>query len=286
MCTRGFNWWQLCIIDSSKALFILRSALALPVTFLILLVSTLGIISVTYYFSIERINSQSQSLQISAAKENFLSLNNVILSTLGQPGSSGTFDLSDSGGLTNIQPANNTLTLSVNDNSDIDATIFNASVGQITYELPYSASIETELYLEGDSQTITNKSGSSPSQLYITSGEQGPELQLQYRPAVTYASAGEENGQAVTDIRIYIVNLNSSDPIALQGELPLQISCTSMQLTTETFQAPAQPESFVITSQLNGANGSVSIPISSAPLGSIINLEIVISNVSIERWIR
>ena len=51
-------------------------------------------------------------------------------------------------------------------------------------------------------------------------GLQGPEIQLQYRPTVTYATAGLQNGQAVNDIRIYIVNLNSSAPIALQGDFP------------------------------------------------------------------
>ena len=265
-----------------------KGALALPVTFLILLVSTLGIITVTYYFSIQNIRTQSVALKVSTAQQNFLSLDNVILSTLGQPGSSGTFDLTDSGGLTNIQPTSNILTINVTNNASIDETIFNSSVGQVTYELPCSGSIDTGVYLEGDSQTITNQSGASPSQLYITNGAQGPEIQLQYRPTVTYATAGSENGQAVNDIRIYIVNLNFSDPIALQGELPLQISCTSTQLTTETYQVPYQPElvNLAITSQLNGANGTVSIPISSTSGGSIIYVEIVISNVSIERWIR
>ncbi len=262
-----------------------KGALALPVTFLILLVSTLGIITVTYYFAVENINTQSESLKVSTAQQNFVSLDNVILSTLGQPGSSSTIDLSDSGGSTNIQPTSNILTINVTDNSNIDETIFNSSVGQVAYELPCSGSIDTGLYLVGDSQTITNQSGASPSQLYITEGPQGPEIQLQYRPTVTYATAGLENGQAVNDIRIYIVNLNSSDPIALQGELPLQISCTSTQLTTETYHVPYQPENLAITSQLNGANGSVSIPISSTSDGAIIYIETVISNVSIERWV-
>ena len=261
-------------------------ALALPVTFLILLVSTLGIISVTYYFAVERINSQSQTLKVSTAKQSLLSLNNAILSTLWQPGSSATFDLPDSGGLTNIQPTNNTLTITANDNSEINQTIFNATVGQVTYELPYSGSIETGLYLDGDSQVITNESGSSLSQLFITNGAQGPIIQLQYRPTVTYATGGLENGKAVTDIRIYIVNLNSSDSIALQGELPLQIFCTNTQLITQTFQVSNQLENLTITSQLNGVNGTVSIPISSTLDGSIINFETVISNISIERWIR
>jgi hypothetical protein len=265
-----------------------KSALALPVTFLILLVSTLSIITVTYYFAVENISTQSESLKVSTAQQDFISLNNVILSTLGQPGSSGTIVLSDSGGSTNIQPTSNILTINVTDNSNIDATIFNSSVGQVTYELPCSGSLDTGLYLAGDSQTITNQSGASPSQLYITGGFQGPEIQLQYRPTVTYATAEYENGQAVTDIRIYIVNLNSSDPIALHGELPLQISCTSTKLTTETYNVPYQPEAtnLAIATQLNGATGSVSVPISSTAEGSIIYIETVISNVSIERWVQ
>jgi len=261
-----------------------KHALALPVTFLILLVSTLSIITVTYYFAIENIGIQSEALRVSTAQQNFLSLDNVILSTLEQPGASSTIDLSDSGGSTNIQPTSNILTINVDDNSGINETIFNSSVGQVTYELPCSDPADTGLYLEGDSQTITNQTGSSPSQLYVTDGSQGPEIQLQYRPTVTYATAGLENGQVVNDIRIYIVNLNTSDPIALQGELPLQISCTSTQLTTETYQVSYQPENLAITSQLNGASGSVSVPISSTPEGSIIYIETVISNVSIERW--
>ena len=270
-----------------------KVALALPVTFLILLVSTLSIITVTYYFAVENINTQSESLKVSTAQQDFISLDNDILSTLGQPGSSSTIVLSDSGGNTTVQPTNNTLTINVNDNSSSELSIFNSPVGQVTYELPCSGSIDTGLYLEGDSQTITNQSGASLSQLYITDGLLGPEIQLQYRPTVTYATAGLQKGQAVTDIRIYIVNLNSSALIKpLGGELPLQIFCTSTQLTTEIISYEAgnisyQPENLVITSQLNGVNGSVSIPISpSGPDGSIIYIETVISNVSIVRWIQ
>lgn len=262
-----------------------KCALALPVTFLILLVSTLGIITVTYYFAIENINTQSMSLKASTAQQDFESLDNDILSTLGQPGSSNTIDLSDSGGSTNVQPASNLLTLSVSDDSSIDATVFNSSVGKVTYDLPCLGSLNMGFYLEGDSQTITNQSGASPSQLYITDDGSGPQIQLQYRPTVTYATAGLQNGQAVNDIRIYIVNLNSSDSIALQGELPLQVSCTSTQLTTQTYDVPYQPANLAITSQLNDVSGTVFVPISSTPLGAIINVETVISNVSIERWV-
>ena len=263
-----------------------KRALALPVTFLILLVSTLALITVTYYFAVGNINTQSEALKVSTAQQDFISLDNDILSTLGQPGSSSTIILSDSGGTTNIQPTSNLLILTVAGGSGINETIFHSSVGQATYELPYSGLIDAGFYLEGDSQTITNQSGASPSQLYITDGLQGPEIQLQYRPSLTYASAGYENGKAINDIRIYIVNLNSSDPISLGGELPLQISCINTQLTTEPPIVTNQPENLTITSQLNGADGSVSVPISSTPEGAIIYIETVISNVSIQRWIQ
>ena len=222
--------------------------------------STLCIISATYYISVERINTQSQSLKASTAKQNFLSLDDTILSTLCQPGSSATIDLADSGGLTEIQPTSNILTISVNDSANINDVIFNASVGNAIYELPYLGSMATGLYIRGDSQTITNQTGSSLSQLYVAEGYQGPELQLSYRPTVSYSTAGLEDGKSVTDIRIYIVNLNSSDYIALQGNIPLTISCSNSQLLTNSYQVSYHPERLAINSILNGDMGSVTVP--------------------------
>ncbi len=205
---------------------------------------------------------------------------------MGQPGSSTTYDLSDSGGLLKIQPNSNVLTLSINDNLEVQETIFTSSIGKITYELPYSSTSETGLYLAGDSRTITNQSGSSTSQLCIAQGAEHPEIQLKYRPTVTYTVAGEEGGKVVNNIRIYIVNLNSSMEIALQGELPLQISCTSTQLESQNYEFSSAVGNFVLTSVLNGVGGSVSVPISSTSGGAIIHIETVVSNVSIQRWIR
>jgi hypothetical protein len=260
--------------------------MALPLTFLILFVSTLSIVSFTYYFSVEKVYSQGQTLKVSTSKESLISLNDEIISTLGQPGSSTTFDLIDSGGLLKIQPASNVLTLSISDSSDIQETIFNTSIGKITYQLPYSSTSQTGLYLEGDSRTIANQSGSSTSQLCIASGAEHPEIQLQFRPTVTYAAAGLEEGKVVNSIRIYIVNLNSSMEISLQGELPLQISCTKALLESKNYEVSYAVGNLELTSVLNGVRGSVSVPISSTTQGAIIHLETVVSNVSIQRWIR
>ena len=70
-----------------------RLAVALPVTFLILFVTTLGLISATYYFSIQKIGSESQLVKITTAKQDMLSLNDKILSTIWNPGSSSTINI-------------------------------------------------------------------------------------------------------------------------------------------------------------------------------------------------
>jgi hypothetical protein len=263
-----------------------KYAMALPVTFLILFVSTLSIVSVTYYFSVEKVSSQGQTLKVSTAKESLISLNNEIISTLGQPGSSTTFDLIDSGGLIKIQPNSNVLALSVNDSSDIQETIFNTSIGKITYQLPYSSTSQAGLYLEGDSRTITNQSGSSISQLCIANGAEHQEIQLQYRPTVTYSVAGLENGKTINNIRIYIVNLNSSAEISLQGTLPLQISCTNTLLSSKNYKVSNDVGNLALTSVLNDVRGNVYCPISSTTEGAIIHIETIVSNVSIQRMIR
>jgi len=74
--------------------------------------------------------------------------------------------------------------------------------------------------------------------------------------------------------------------ISLQGELPLKISCTDTQIESKNYVVSNAFGNMVITSMLNGEQGSVSVPISSTTQGAIIHIETVISNVSIQRWIR
>ncbi len=268
-----------------KKFFRSKIALALPVTFLILFVSTLGIVAFTYFFAVERVNTQGATLKVSTAKQNMLSLDSAIVSTVWQPGSQATYEVSDSGGQLNVAPSSNTLTLYVN-STEIQDTIYNASIGKVFYALPYSSSSETGLYLKGDARSIINQTGASMSQLGIEAGVEHPEIQLRYRPSVNYALSGYDDGKAVNNIRVYIVNLNESDAISLLGKLPLQVSCGSTELTTHTYEVTSAVESLTITAVLDGVQGTVSVPIYSSTQGAEINLELVICNISIERWLR
>jgi hypothetical protein len=263
-----------------------RKALSIPVSFLILFVSMLGVVSVTYYFAVEKINTRSTTLKISTAKQNMLSLDETLLAVIRQPGSARTFEFSDSGGKVNVQPSANPLIVNITDNGYITATVFNETTGQVMYELPYSESPDTGLFLKGDSRVITNQSGSAITQLYIQSGAEHPEVVLRYRPVVSYTTAGIEDDKVVNNLRIYIVNLNASEAIALYGKVPLRTSCVSTQITTTTYDISYEPETLLVTSSLDESSGQVSVPVSSTVNGAIINVEVVICDVTIQRWVK
>jgi hypothetical protein len=252
---------------------------------MILFVSMLGVISITYYFAVEKINTRSTTLKIATAKQDMLSFDDTLTPVLWQPGAARTFEFSDSGGQLNVQPQANSLILNVADNRDINATIFSGNIGQVIYELPYAESPDTGLYLKGDSRTITYQSGSVITQLYIRSGPQHPETVLRYRPTISYTTAAEENNKAVNDLRIYIVNLNASDTIAQYGKLPLRVSCIDTQTITATYDVPYAPENLLVTSTMDGVSGQVSIPIASTSSGAVINVEVVICNIQIQRCV-
>jgi hypothetical protein len=99
-------------------------------------------------------------------------------------------------------------------------------------------------------------------------------------------AAGLENGKPINNIRIYIVNLNSSSVIAQQGDIPLQISCVNAQLESRNYDVSYGVGSLTLTSIFNDVRGNVSVPISSTSAGAIVHIETVVSNISIQRWIR
>jgi hypothetical protein len=262
-----------------------RRALAIPMTFLILFVSTLCLISVTYFFAVEKVDSQSQTLKIATAKQDLLSLDQDIISVVSQPGSARSVNIADSGGRINVQPLENTLAIRIGDNQGLNETVYNQTTGQIVYELPYSGSPETGLFLRGDSRTITNRTGSISTQLSIENGVEHPEVQLRYRPIISYMVAGLEEGKPVNNLRIYVINMNNSDQISLFGTVPLTISCESTKIMIATYRIAFDLKTLFITATINGISGQTSIPISSTPEGAIINVQIVQSNLKIERSI-
>jgi hypothetical protein len=99
-------------------------------------------------------------------------------------------------------------------------------------------------------------------------------------------TSGKENNQTVNDLRIYIVNLNGSQNIGLLGEVPLRISCSNAEKTVETYNVTNQTTALALAATLGGTQGQVTVPVSSDTNGAIINVELVVCHITIERWVR
>ena len=246
----------------------------------------LGITSITYYFAVEKVNARSQTLKISTARQDMLSLDESVLSVAWQPGSARLVEVADSGGRIIVQPQLNSLSLTISDGQDIHAEIFNQTIAKVRYELPYSNSPDSGLYLRGDSRSIVNQSGSLMTQLSIERGVSYSEIVLKYRPTVSSVVSGEENGKPVNTVRVYIVNLNSSETIATYGKIPLRISCESDAVTSTRFEVSYLIEKLSIESLLGGVAGRVTIPVSASPSGAVLSVQIIECNVKIERSLR
>ena len=243
-------------------------------------------VAVTYYLAIERINAKSQDLKVSTARGNMMTLDEDISSVLWQSGSSQTFDFTDSGGQLNIEPTINPLSISITDNNSISATVFNSSAVWVVYELPYSETADTGLFLRGDNRAILNQSGFSMTQLYIRKGAEHTEIALQYRPIVSCIASETQDNKTVNDVRIYVVDLNSSQQIELMGEVPLKITSESTETSVTSYNVTYQPGTLLVTANFNEVNGQVSVPISSTSYGAIVNVELVLCKVHIERWVK
>jgi hypothetical protein len=262
-----------------------KKAIAIPITFLILFASLFVVISITYYFAVSKVNVNSQILKISSAKQNMNAIEKSLQFVVWQPGSSKTLEFDDCGGTLKTEPSANQLTINVTDGTFYEV-IFNSSVGGLIYELPYSETSDTGLYLKGTSQVVENKSGSVMTQLYIESGEEHPEIMLRYRPMVSSATGGTENGKPVNNVRIYVVNLNSSQNLELMGKIPIKTSCLSAETSVNSYNLSYSPASLTVQVTLSERQAEVSVPISGNENGAIINVELVVCNAKIERWER
>jgi hypothetical protein len=262
-----------------------KKALSIPITFLILFASLLVVISITYGFAVSKVNVNSQILKISSAKQNMNDIEKSLQYVAWQPGSSDTLEFDDCGGILKTEPSANLLTINVTDSTFCEV-IFNSSVGGLLYELPYSRSADTGLYLKGTSQVVVNKSGSDMTQLYIESGEEHPEIVLRYRPLVSSDTAGTESDKPVNNVRIYVVNLNSSQNLNAMGKIPIKTSCVNTIPCVNSYDLSYAPESLNVQVTLAGRQAQVSVPISGNGNGAIINVELVVSNIKIERWER
>jgi len=256
--------------------------LAIPVTFLILFVSLMTVISATYYFAVARINSKSKSLNVAAAEQNMILLESKVSSITWSEKSSAAYIFDDCGGTIKVEPS--TVKLSINISADgLNEEIYDYFIGKVVYELPSADTVDIGLYLKGDFRVIVNKSGSTMTKLFITSGAEKPEIILYYRPMVSIVDGGPQDGKPLNILRIYIINMNSSQNFQSQGEVPIKISCLDVVSILRSYNFSSQIANLSVNVRLNGEEGQVSVPISSNQNGAIVQVELVVCQIRIAR---
>jgi hypothetical protein len=258
-----------------------KRAMAIPITFLMLFVSLLLIITATYYLAMTNISAQGQTLNFSEAKQSMISLENTVSNVLWSPGASQVYLLNDFGGNFETIPTAKTLLINITDGAFTD-TIFSSPTGEAVYELATGEPGASGLYLEGDARTIVNSSASTMTQLGIVTGETSQEIVLSYRPLASSTITGSSDDKPVNTVQVYVVSMNFSQNLTLSGAFYLKAQCLSVVSSTRSYNISYQTSALQVNAALDGVEGTVSLPISSSSSGAIINVEVLVCNVELQ----
>jgi len=260
-----------------------KKALAIPVTYLILFASLIAIISVTYSFAIVKISARGALLKASVAKQNMQILDDAVRSVAWSYGASKVAYIDDCGGPFQTEPTAKNLVLNFTDEQTFYDIVFNSSVGKAFYELEPSESNYEGFYIRGDGRAIINQSSFTLTQLYVATGDNAKELTLCYRPSATAATIGTINGKPLNLIRIYIVNLNSSQTLMLREKFYLKITGVNVTTVTRQYEFNQSVSSLALKAVFDETTSIVRLPISSNAEGAFVNLEVVVSNIRIQK---
>jgi hypothetical protein len=268
---------------NSRKFLLSKRALAIPVTYLILFVSLVAIISATYSFAIVKISARGVLLKASVAKQNMQTLDDTVHSVAWSFGASEVVYIDDNGGVFQTEPTAKKLTINFTDEQSLSKIVFNSSVGKAFYELEPSEFNNDGLFVRGDQRAIINQSTSTMAQLYFGAGNNAKELTLCYRPSATAALIGTSNGKPLNLIRIYIINLNSSQNLMLREKFYLKVTAVNVTTVTRQYNFNVSVSSLALKAIFDGTVSTVWLPVSSNLEGVVVNLEIVVCNVKIQR---
>jgi len=256
--------------------------MAIPITFLMLFVSLMLIITATYYLAMTNISAQGQTLNFSAAKQSMIGLENTVSDVLWSPGASQVYFLNDFGGSFEMMPTAKALRINITDDTFME-TIFNSSIGEAVYELASAEPGSSGLYLIGDARLVVNSSASTMTQLGIVTGETSQEIVLSYRPLTSSTIASSSDDKPVNIVRVYVINMNLSQSLSLPSGFYLKAECLSVASSIRAFDISYQISTLRVNAVLDGNQGVVSLPISSGSSGAIIDVEVLVCNVQLQR---
>jgi len=260
-----------------------RKALALPLTYLILLVSLITIISATYSYAVIRIAAKGASLKASIAKQNMQLLDNAAHAVAWTSGSSEVIYMDDTGGTFKTEPASRNLIINIAGEQGLNEIVFNNSVGEAFYELESSEVSYTDVYVRGDDRAIINQTAFTMTQLYGAIGTNTQNLILSYRPMATTTIVGTSNDKPLNLVRIYVMTLNESQNMNLKGSFNLKITVLNTTIVSRQYEFNQSLSSLELEVNLSETVGSVSLQISSNAQGAVVNVETVVCSIKLQR---
>lgn len=259
-----------------------KKALAIPLTYLILFVSLLAVISATYSFAIIKISARGTVLNISVAKQNLFAVDDAVRSIAWSQGASCVVYMDDCASVLQISQTAKTLLINFTDNQTFHSTVFNGALGKISYKLESSEYSYENLFIRGDSRAIINQSTFSMTQLYFSVSDNEQRLTLSYRPFATAALIGTSEGKPLNLIRIHIINLNSSQNLVLTEKFYLKLTSTNITTISREYVFNTSVSSLALKTVLDETSTTVWLPITSNEDGAAVKLEIVLCNIKIQ----
>ncbi len=260
-----------------------KKAFAIPVTYLILFVSLIALISVTYTFAVARISARANLIKVSVAKQNMQALDDTVHSVAWSFGASSVVYMDDCGGAFRVAANAKQLALSLVDEEAVNAVLFNSSVGEASYELEASEFDDFGLYIRGNEKAIINKTSFTMTQMYFTMRNNAQSIILRYRPLATATVIGTNDGKPVNLIRVNVINLNSSQSLNLWEKFHLKVVSLDVTTVASQYEFNSSIHSLALKASSDGTSDIVWLPVSSTPEGAIVRVEVIVSNIKLQR---
>ncbi|MGB9960219.1 MAG: hypothetical protein ACPLKQ_06845 [Candidatus Bathyarchaeales archaeon] len=271
------------LVKKLKKFVAAKRALALPVTYLILLGSLLVMISITYSFAVTRLGTWGATLKVSVARQNMQFLDEAVCNVAWNTGASKIVYMENCGGIFKTDPSAKRLIINLTDGQAFSAIVFNNTLGKAFYELESSAESYEGLFVKGDSRAIINQTAFTMTQLYFARSETSQQIVLSYRPMANALTVCASNGKPLNLIRIYIISLDESETLTMSGSFYLKVSALNTVSTAYRYEFNTPVSSLALKASLEGVQTTVWLPIESNVEGAYVTLEFLVCNVKIQR---
>jgi hypothetical protein len=258
-----------------------RRGLAAPVSLLLILFSLTLVSTITYSYALGVIGSRKQDLKLVAAEEKMLDMESAISAVVWSPGSIRTLAFSNYDGQLRVEPDANHLLL----NATMDGsnhTLFDSDTGRFIYELPNTVVGHYGRWIRGDDRPIVNQSASYQAQMSVEVGDEHEELRARYRPLASSSVGDLISDRRINHVRIYVVNLNSSASIESGEEFHVKVESENVTTQVRSYDLDADVTSINLKAVLDGAERTITVPLTVGASGSTVRIEVVIGYVKIQ----